>query len=295
METRWQKVNQSPLLRTLKRAWERWNEVDGDQRSAAYAYYMLLSILPLTILMVTAGSLFVERTVATEALVKLGNRHTVMTIEQEASVVATIHSMLDARGTISLSAFPLLLWGSLKFLRTLIRTTNRVWKSPAYNWFRLPMKSLGLLSITVSAVFIGLLLPSWARLIQPLLTSYLYFPPWAFALLFHLIPWLVLFYGLLMIYRLAPSRPTKFSEVWIGALGATVFIRLVEWVFLIYSSHFAQFNVLYGALGNIVIFLLWLYITSCLGVFGICYCAAQAEIRHIADRQRDEIIKKAKS
>lgn len=28
-----------------------------------------------------------------------------------------------------------------------------------------------------------------------------------------------------MIYKLAPSRPAKFSEVWLGALGATVSIR----------------------------------------------------------------------
>lgn len=274
---------QSQWWRAIKMAWSRWKEVDGDQRAAAFAYYLLLSMLPLIILLVTAGSLFVEREVATQALVKLGNRHTVLTADQERTAVETIHGMLEARGTISLAAFPLLIWGSLKFLRTLIRTTNRIWQSRSYNWLRLPLKSLGLLGITVSAVIIGILLPAVAHMVQNWLTSHLDFPKWAFGLLFHLIPWLVLFYGLLMIYRLAPSRPTTFSDVWLGALGATVLIRLSERLFLIYSTNFSQFNVLYGALGGIVMFLLWLYLTSCVGVFGICFCAANAEARRKAN------------
>lgn len=274
---------QSQWWRAIKMAWSRWKEVDGDQRAAAFAYYLLLSMLPLIILLVTAGSLFVEREVATEALVKLGNRHTVLTADQKKTAVDTIHEMLEARGTISLAAFPLLIWGSLKFLRTLIRTTNRIWQSRSYNWLRLPLKSLGLLGITVSAVIIGILLPAVAQLVQNWLTSHLDFPKWAFGLLFHLIPWLVLFYGLLMIYRLAPNRSTTFSDVWLGALGATVLIRLSERLFLIYSTNFSQYNVLYGALGGIVMFLLWLYLTSCVGVFGICFCAANAEARRKAN------------
>lgn len=279
MRTLWQKLWQSPWWQIIRLAWARWTEADGGQHAAAFSYYLLLSILPLTILLVSAGSLFVDQEVATRALVDLANRHTVLSAEQEGDTVEVIHEMLEARGAISLMAVPLLIWGSLKFLRTLIRTSNRIWRSPLYSWFRLPLKSLGLLGVTVSALFIGVLLPGWAQLIESSLTPHLQLPDWAFGLLSRPIPWIVLFYGLLMIYRLAPSRPTKFSEVWLGALGATVLIRLCERLFMIYATSFAQFNVLYGALGGIVMFLLWLYMTSCLGVFGICFCAAQTEVR----------------
>jgi Ca2+-transporting ATPase len=207
----------------------------------------------------------------------------VLTTEQERTAEATIHGMLESRGRISLAALPLLLWSALNFLGILIRTTNRVWMSSPYNWWRLPLKSLGLLGITGSAVFIGIMLPALAQLVQPWLMTHLRFPQWLFGLLFLLIPWLVLFYGLLMIYRLAPSRPTTFSEVWLGALGATLLIRLGERLFLYYSGNFAQFNVLFGALGGIVVFLLWLYLSSCMGVFGVCFCAAQAEVRKDAN------------
>lgn len=279
MRTSSSRIQPFKWWRIIKLVRARWAEVDGDQRAAAFAYYLLLSLLPLTLLLVTAGSLFVEREVATQAVVKLVNHYTPLTSEQERGAVSAIHGMLEARGKINLAALPLLLWGALKFLRTLIRTTNRVWHSPPYNWWLVPLKSLGLLGITVSAVLIGILLPGLARLVRPWLTTQLEFSQWVFALLFQLIPWLVLFYGLLMIYKLTPSRNTKFSEVWRGALGATVLIGLGEWLFLVCTANFAHFNVLYGALGGILAFLLWLYLSSCVGVLGICFCAAQAEVK----------------
>jgi uncharacterized BrkB/YihY/UPF0761 family membrane protein len=82
-----------------------------------------------------------------------------------------------------------------------------------------------------------------------------------------------------MIYKLAPSRPTRFSEVWIGALRATVLTWVGELLFLVYAVHFARLNVLYGALGGIVAFLLWIYLSSCVCLFGVCFCAARTEVR----------------
>jgi len=287
MRTWLHSAKQSIVWRTIKQAWERWAEEDGDQRAAAFAYYLLLSLLPLLFLLVSAGSLFVDREVATREVVQWIERYVPLTGEQKRGAVANIQGLLEQRGKINLAAFPLLLWGSLKFLRTLIRTTNRIWHSSVYNWWRLPLKSLGLLGITLSAAFLGILLPGIARLARSWFATYLGFPDWAFPLLFNILPWLVLFGGVVMIYRLAPSRLTQFSEVWIGALAATVVIWIGEWIFLYYSVHFARFNVLYGALGGVAAFLLWIYLSSCVAVFGVCICAAQVEVRAKGNRKSD--------
>ncbi|MCB1087747.1 MAG: YihY/virulence factor BrkB family protein, partial [Verrucomicrobiae bacterium] len=226
MKPNLQNLYQSNWWRTIKQTFARWAEVDGDQRAAAFAYFLLLSLLPLAILLMAAGSWFVEREVATQAVVELVNQYTPLTSEQERETVSTVRDWLNARGKISLAALPLLLWGALNFLHALIRTTNRVWHAQTYNWWRLPLKSFGLLGITASAVFIGILLPAVAGLARRWLAPHPGIPQWAFTLIFHLIPCLVLFYGLIMIYRLAPNRPTRFSEVWLGALAATVLIWL---------------------------------------------------------------------
>ena len=277
------KVKRSTGWLVVRRAGTRWTEADGDERAAAFAYYLLLSFLPLVILLVTAGSLFVERDVATHEVVQWVNHYIPLTSGQEHSAVTVIGGVLAARGQISLAAIPLLLWSALQFLGVLIRNTNRLWHSPTYTWWKLPLKSLALLGITVSAVLIGILLPGMARMFREWLATRLGFPGWMFALIFQLIPWLVLFYGLIMIYRLAPSRATRFSEVWLGALAATLLIWIGEWLFLLYGVHFTSFNALYGALGGIVAFLMWIYLSSCVCVCGICFCAALAEVRAKSD------------
>jgi YihY family inner membrane protein len=289
MKLNWQKARQSDLWQMIRQAIARWAVVDGDQRAGAFAYFLLLSLLPLAILLVAAGSWFVDREVVTQAVVELLNQYTPLTSEQERGTVAIVRDWLNARGTISLAALPLLLWGSLKFLHALIHTTNRIWNAQTYPWWRLPLKSLGLLAITSSAVLISILLLAIAGLARRWLAPHLEFPPWALALVFHLIPCLVLFYGLLMVYKLAPSRPTRFSDVWLGALAATLLIWLGERLFLVYAANFAHFDVLYGALGGTVAFLLWLYLSSCIGVFGICFCAARVEVRRESTIAKEDL------
>jgi YihY family inner membrane protein len=279
MRTWLHNANQSNWWRTIKQARGRWAKEDGDQCAAAFAYYLLLSLLPFVFMLVSAASLFVEREVATREVVQWIERYVPLTSDQKSGAMANIRGVLETRGKINLAVFPLLLWGALKFLRTLIRTTNRIWHSPTYKWWQVPLKSLGLLGVALSVALLGILLPGIARLARSWLATYLEFPGWAFALLFNILPWLVLFCGVIMIYRLAPSRPTRFSEVWIGALVATGLIWTCEWFFLVYAGHFAHFNVLYGALGGVAAFLVWIYLSSCVGVFGVCICAAQAEVR----------------
>jgi YihY family inner membrane protein len=273
------KVKQASGWQIIRRTYARWVEADGNEGAAAFAFYLLLSFLPLVILLVTAGSLFVERDVATQAVVQWVKHYVPLTGEQEHSAVGIIGGMLVARGQISLVAIPLLLWSAMQFLSVLIKATNRIWHSPTYNWWRLPLKSLSLLGITASAVMIGILLPGIARMFREWLASRLGLPGWMFATLFQIIPWLVLFYGLIMIYRLAPSRATRLSEVWLGALAATLLIWIGEWLFLLYMVHFSSFNALYGTLGGIVAFLMWIYLSSGVCVFSICFCAALAEVR----------------
>ncbi len=273
------KLKQYRWRRTLKLTGARWVETAGDERAATFAFYLLLSLLPLILLLVTAGSVFVEREVAAQAVANVARHYIPLTDEQEREAVSAIHGMLDTNAPISLAALPLLLWGSLKFLRTLIRNSNRIWNSPSYNWWQLPLRSLGLLAITTSAIMIGILVPGLARLVRSWLAAHLDFSPWAFSLVFQIIPWLVLFYGLLMIYWVSPSRTTKFTDVWLGAVGATALIWLGQRLFLFYVTTVEPFNVLYGTLGGIVAFLIWLYLSSCVAVLGICFCAAQAEAK----------------
>lgn len=261
----------------MKRAWRRWTEADAEQGAAALAYYLLVSLLPFLVILVAVGSLFFARDVAAEGVVQLVNHFTPLTDEQARAGETAIRAILERRDALNIVAFALMTIGALQFLRTLIRTTNRIWRSPAYSWWRLPLKSLALLGMAAVVVLVGILLPELAHSVQPWLADRLPLPQWSFTVLVDLIPWLVLFGGLMVIYRLAPSRHTTFGEVWFGALIATGSIGFGELLFQVYAAKFGHFNAYYGTLGGIVAFLFWIFVASCACVFGTCVCAACAE------------------
>lgn len=93
-------------------------------------------------ILVSSVFLFVERELAPRDVAQWIKHYVLLTGEQESSAMINIHGVLAKRGGVRLAALPLLIWSSMKFLRTLIRIKNRIWHCPTCNRWRLPLKSL---------------------------------------------------------------------------------------------------------------------------------------------------------
>jgi membrane protein len=64
------------------------------------------------------------------------------------------------------------------------------------------------------------------------------------------------------LYRYVPAAKTEFRYIWPGALLATVLFEIMKNGFALYVANFSNYDLAYGALGGVLIFLLWTYITS---------------------------------
>lgn len=99
--------------------------------------------------------------------------------------------------------------------------------------------------------------------------------------LFILVKWplafFLIFYVLKVIYTMAPSKkiPSKYMNR--GALFATVGFVLVTAIYSYYVSNFANYDLFYGSLSNIIILMLWIYILSYIITFGIAINATYYE------------------
>jgi YihY family inner membrane protein len=143
----------------------------------------------------------------------------------------------------------------------------------------MPLKSLILLCTTAGAVLVGMSVPALIRISKGWLFTSPYFRSWAYGVESLLIPLSAVFFGLSLFYMLAPRRPTRFRDVWIIALCATVLLRAGESLFIIYLKDFARLNAVYGTFGGIMALLLWIYVSGCVFIFGACLCASHAELR----------------
>ncbi len=83
-----------------------------------------------------------------------------------------------------------------------------------------------------------------------------------------LIPFLVCFIALFLLYRLVPARKVKWRHALIGAAIAAALFILGKHFFRLYLLYFPSYEVIYGALAILPLFLIWLYFSWTLVLLG---------------------------
>ena len=263
---------------TLRLSAQKFLSIDGGQRAAAFAYSALFAMFPLIILLATAASLFTGRGEAAGAVITQAERFVPIAGDMQQHVFNTVSRVIRARGPASAVALVMLVWVAAQLFTTLIQAANRAWGTPVTNWWKLPLKSLASLAIVTTGVLLGVLVPMAGRLARGLLPIGGFFP-WAYNFGLFALSWMTVFLCLASFYKLAPHRRTRFSEVWLSALCATVLLHAAQIAFVLYIRHFAAFNELYGAFGAIMALLLWIYVSGTIFIFCACLSAAQAATR----------------
>ncbi len=281
---------QKAAARVGGRAWEvlslsvrKYVDTDGELRAASFAYYAFFALFPLLLLFISIGSWIwrgQEAEVSTRIFRLLENDLPIPPAGKEL-IVSTISGL--SSGTASLVAVLALTWSALRFFQALVQGVNRAWGLEGYSWWRLPIANLLMVAITASTLLLGVVAPVVMRMVENFwrahggFTVELVITSFRYARL--VLPSLILFYGLLMFYKYAPQRKTKFSEVWSSALLATIGLQVVSKGMVIYADNFARFNKLYGTLGSVVAVLMWIYLSGSVIIFCGCFGAAQAEAK----------------
>jgi Ca2+-transporting ATPase len=265
---------------------KKYIETDGEQRAASFAYYAFFALFPLLLLVVMAGSIFYDYAEVTSRVMDTVSEYIPAIAEEpgrRSGVLDAVQGVIDSRRSASVVAIIVVVWCSLGFFHALVRGVNRAWGTLEYPWWRIPFANLLMVGIVCSALVIGIVAPLVLTAIQGFL--YAKHPGAAattagqmlsFAKL--LIPTLVLFYGFTMFYKFAPREKPQFAGVWSAALFVAVGLQLVQKLFVLYAHGFTSFNKFYGAFGGVVAFLMWIYLSGTLIIFGGCLCASRAEI-----------------
>jgi len=253
--------------------------INGAQWAGAFAFNAFFSLFPMIILFVTIATVFIDRDRAGKEVIAYMESYIPISGEMQNYISDTIAGVVKARVQAGAVAFVVLIWVALKCFTTLIYATNHAWGAELNNWWRLPLKSLMLLGITMGAVLLGVAVPVLLRIVKGWLFTGYDVRFWVDALESFFIPLLMVFFGVSLFYRLAPRNPTPFAKVWAAALCTTVLLQVTESIFVIYFKKFATLNAVYGAFGGITVLLLWVYFSGCIFIFGACLCAAQAEGR----------------
>ena len=272
----------SIFAKDLRRAFQRYSEINGEQCAASSAYYAFFSLFPLILLLVAVSTFFfpdanrVARRVVTQIEV-----YTPLQEKDESIILKTVDGVLRNGWRAGLVGFLALTWSSLRFFQALVIGVNRAWGQPDYHWWHLPLKNLLMATILVAALFLNILLPLFFKEMKR-------FTSWDLkmiaAVISSVFPALVLFGGLTLFYKFAPRRAAPFTQVWIAAFLVTVVLTLGHALFGWYLGRFADFNALYGVFGTIMALLFWIYIAGVIVIFGGCIAATAQPLPKPPDR-----------
>ena len=271
-------ITKSTVWSIFSLAVKKFLRIDGSRRVAAFSYYAFISLFPLIILLVSAVSIFIDREQAGVAVITYVQTYIPISGKMQNYIFDTIAGVINARGQAGVLALLTLIWTTMKFFSTLISAINKAWGAKAISWWRLPLKSFVFLSIMVSVVLLGILMPLLAKVTIGWLFQANDYYAWIYTMASYFISSILVFLSVSLFYRVAPSRPTGFAEIWVEAFLTTALLQIAEGLFVIYLKDFATLNAVYGSFGGIVAMLLWIYLSGCIFIFGACMCAAQAEV-----------------
>ena len=270
------------------RAFVRFINSDNLTYASSISFYALLSLFPLFLLLFsilgTATADEASRLAVFDFVLRYFPR-------QFDFITAQVDAIQQQRIRLGLFASLLMMWSSLGVFGAITTAVNYAWRVERQpNYFKhklvafLMLLASGVLmlaalvlisagsiveahwfsSVVASAPALGRLHGLWAR--------------WASTLLF------IVVMGLIF-YFVPNTNKVRFRDVWPGAIVAGLLWRAALKGFSWYVHDLSRFSV-HGTIASVVVFLLWVYVSAVVLLYGVELTVAYAQIRRVARDSR---------
>jgi membrane protein len=270
-------MNLQAVINYLRNLYQAVQEDEVSSLSAQLSYYFILSIFPFLIFLIT----LLDYTPLTQqsTIDELSN----LLPESAFVIVREVLTEVAAADNFTLLSLGILgtIWTASRGSAALIKAINRAYGiAERRSFFRL--NAIGVFSTFALALVIifSLSLLVFGRYLgtlafQSIGMEELFYALWPF---FRFgIPLLIIFFVFSLLYLFAPDRLLRFRDIYPGAIFATLAWLVASQLFAYYVNNFGNFSKTYGSLGGIIIFLVWLYISSSIALLG-------AEINAVSDQ-----------
>jgi membrane protein len=248
--------------------------------AASIAYYALLSLFPFFLLAfsilgsVTADD--ADRSAALNFVLRYFPRQ-----------LDFITGQLDAlrRSTVPLgiAGSVIMTWAAMGVFGALTSAINHAWgveRQPSY--FKHKLISLLMLVASSLLLLAGLLLVSAVGVVQASwFASVVERTPWLMALGSFAVRWATTLLFILVIglvFYFVPNAEVRFRDVWVGAILTGLLWRGALTLFSFYVRDLSRFSV-HGSIAAVVVFLIWVYVSAVILLYGAEFTAAYARLR----------------
>jgi len=261
--------------------------------AASIAYYALLSLFPFFLLAFAILGTMAADDADRSAVLGFVLRYFPRQFE-----FVTIHldSLRSTAPTLGIAGSLLMIWASLGVFGAITSAVNHAWgveKQPSFlkhkliSFLMLAAAGLLLIAALILISFIGVVEASWFA------TVLARAPGLGVVRTFTLrhAPTALFIFVIGLTYYFVPNARVRLRDVWLGAVIAGLLWRGALSGFSWYLRDLTRFSMVHGSIGAVVAFLLWVYVSAVILLYGAEFTAALARLR----RHRPEAIPAAPS
>ena len=261
---------------------------DGMRGAAALAFYSILSIFPLTLLLAVGISRILGPAVAQEQIAN--GLSLFFPAETVGLLQANLTDALNQGRSFGLVAVVGLLWAATGLFSNLTFSLDVIFQVPSNRSLWRQRVIAAFIAITlIVLVAASFLTAGVLRLAQTLLlnqpniwlTISIYFLPIGLNMVIYA-----------MLFRYVPARHVFWDAVWPAAIFGALGWELARWGFGLYLTNIANYQFVYGGIATVIVLQFWAYLMAAVFLFAAELCArlnewfmANAKIRRGQQQQ----------
>ena len=250
-----------------KQTWLSFSRHNCPQHAAAISYFVLFSIIPVAILSVSIiGFVLVDEGRRSDLVETILDTVPLTQTEGRDEVESALDTLQRISGPAAALSVVATIWASSAMFSAIRRSLNAVWGVDEHRpWAQGKLVDFAQVGV-LSAILLGsIVLTGLLRAVREASADYAG-PLGNQNLLWEIpsiaIPAAVSFVTFVMLFKIVPVAHPNWRDVIPGALFATLLFEALKNSFAFYVANFNNFDVVYGSLAGVLLFLFFTYLSS---------------------------------
>ena len=295
-----QKISKKKTIKKLIAIFrKKYKEAEVTNSGAVIAYYFLLSLFPLLIVI---GNLLPLLNLSPETVYPYLDKAVPGYLVENLRPIMDKILTSGSSGVLSIAAIGTL-WSSSRGMNAMQMSMNKAYGvEPRKNIIFVRLASITFTVALITGLILLVVAFSFGQLILEGLTPLLKLPPDLINTFLSLrwpVTMFTLFFSFSLLYYFVPNAKLNLKLVLPGAIFSTIGWMVITQAFTIYVTYFAVGTLSYGAIGTLIVFMLWLNFLGALLTVGALVNATitefkQGTIEQSSNRLGNYVVRKLK-
>jgi membrane protein len=253
------------------------------------AYFGFASTIPLTLLLIFLASLFINGTAVELFLDHLFQSFIPTLPKGKSFVTTTIDHLTQFRTAVGVMGIGGMMLASIGGFLSLQTTLDTICEVRTHRSF---IKQYVIGFVMLGFLLVLILMSSLVSAVSPeIFTSIANFDGFEWVRIVHTMSrtffLFVMFVTCFLCYRILPSATLSTQALLTGATVVTIGVYIARQLFVVYTHHLGNYELIYGTLAFTTLVTFWIYIVSVLFLFGMELCVTVDCVRGLRPLYKD--------